>query len=414
MNAPKQVEHFFRQEYGKLVATLSRRVGVHYLELIEDAAQSALMTGLESWKIKGMPDNPTAWLYRVASNGLLDELRTRARRDQILTKYIEDFETITELPPEYFSSQGLQDDQLFMIFICCNNALPVESQLVFALKSLCGFNIREIALRLFISEANAYKRYSRSKTLLKQYSTDSWDLSQEDYALRFASVNKTIYLIFTEGYLSIKHDFSIRQELCAEAIRLATILATNKVGQTPETFALLALMNLHMARMHSRQDSSGGLLLLEHQDRNLWDQQQIQEGLAWLAKSSCGDNFSRYHAEAGIAAEHCLAKSFQQTRWDRIAENYFLLEQAAPSAIHRLNRAVAVAEWQGPAAGLDVLKNFEPPTWLAGSYLWSAVLADLYQRNGDTKKAKSYCEHALQSAPTQVIKLLLQQRLIIE
>ncbi|NOQ77500.1 MAG: RNA polymerase subunit sigma-70, partial [Methylococcaceae bacterium] len=223
-------------------------------------------------------------------------------------------------------------------------------------------------------------------------------------------VNKILYLMFTEGYLSVNHELSIRQELCDEAIRLATILANNKVGQIPETFALLALMNFHMARMTARQDSSGGLILLEQQDRLLWDKQKIQAGLVWLEKSSKGDNFSRYHAEAGIAAEHCLAKSFQQTRWDRIAENYLLLEQVSPSVIHRLNRAVAVAEWQDPATGLAILNGFEPPDRITGSFLWRAVLADLHRRNGDINIARGYHNEALKLAPTPAIKELLEQR----
>lgn len=206
---------------------------------------------------------------------------------------------------------------------------------------------------------------------------------------------------------------AIRRDLCNEAIRLATILAEHPVGEAPETFGLLALMHLSAARMTARQDSFGGLLLLEEQDRGLWDQQAIQVGLEWLAKSSQGDNFSRYHAEAGIAAEHCLAPSFQETRWDRVVECYSLLERIAPSAIHKLNRAVAVAEWQGPAEGLAVLNGFEPPTWLTGSYLWAAVLADLHRRCGNAQTASRYRDIAFKSAPTPAVKELLQRRLQI-
>ena len=414
MTTPKLVEHFFRHEYGKLVATLTTRVGVQHLEIVEDSVQSALMAGLEFWTIRGLPDNPSAWLYKVASNKLMGELRQRSGRDRVLLQNAEDSVSFLEITPEYRSAKELQDDMLRMLFVCCNDAIPRESQLVFALKSLCGFSIREIALRLFISEANAYKRFSRSRSYLKKSPLDSWELNHEEYSSRLPSVNKILYLIFTEGYLSVNHEINIRQELCEEAIRLATILANHETGQTPETFALLALMNLHMARMTARQDSSGGLLLLEQQDRSLWDKQKIQAGLAWLEKSSYGENFSRYHAEAGIVAEHCLATSFHQTRWDRITENYLLLEQAAPSAIHRLNRAVAVAEWQGSAAGLAVLKDFEPPSWLVGSYLWSAVLADLYRRSGNVHKAKAYRDDALKLAPTPALKTLLLRRLKID
>src|SRR5207302_2542336 len=190
-----------------------------------------------------------------------------------------------------------------------------------------------------------------------------WELTGEQCSSRLPAVNKTLYLLFTEGYLSSHAEMAIRRELCNEAIRLAAILAEYPVGQTPETFALLALMHLHAARMAARQDGSGGLLLLEEQNRELWDRQGIQVGLEWLGKSAQGDVFSRYHAEAGIAAEHCLALSFQETRWDRVVECYLLLERIAPSALHTLNRAVAVAEWQGPAAGLALLDGFAPPAW---------------------------------------------------
>ena len=172
-------------------------------------------------------------------------------------------------------------------------------------------------------------------------------------------------------------------------------------------------MHLHTARMTARTDGAGGLVLLEEQNRALWDQQEILVGLEWLAKSADGEVFSRYHAEAGIAAEHSRAASFQETRWDRVVECYALLEQIAPSAIHKLNRAVAVAEWQGPQAGLAVLKDFEPPAWLAGSYLWAAVLADLHRRCGNTPAAKGYRDAACQSAPTRAVKQLLQRRLTI-
>ena len=205
---------------------------------------------------------------------------------------------------------------------------------------------------------------------MRNYPPRLGELTGEQFSSRLPAVNKILYVLFTEGYLSSHTEMAIRRELCDEAIRLAAILAEHPVGQISETFALLALMHLHVARMTARQDESGGLLLLEEQDRALWDRPRIQVGLEWLAKSAQGVGFSRYHAEAGIAAEHCLAPSFQETRWDRVVECYSLLERIAPSAIHKLNRAVAVAEWQGPAAGLAVLKGFEPRRagWPAPTY----------------------------------------------
>jgi len=406
------VEHFFRHEYGRLVATMSRRFGVQFIEAIEDAVQSSMMTALGAWTADGLPESPSAWLFRVASNELLGELRKRSNRRRLLAQTAEEPLSL-DRGPEAFLSGEVRDDLLRMLFICCDEALPVESQLVLALKTLCGFSAREIALRLFTTEANVYKRLGRARERLQKLPHRISDFASEQYAPRLPAVHKIIYLLFTEGYLSSDSEMAIRRELCDEALRLASILAEPAVGQTPETFALLALMHLHRARMSSRQNGSGGLLLLEEQDRTLWDQRGIQVGLEWLARSADGDTFSRYHAEAGIAAEHCLAPSFEQTRWDRVVECYTLLERSAPSAIHTLNRAVAVAEWQGPAEGLAVLERFEPPTWLAGSYLWAAVLADLHRRNGDNDAANRYREVALEIAPTQAVRALLMRRLEI-
>ena len=391
---------------------LSRQVGIQYLEVVEDAVQSALMTALSSWTGKGVPDNPSAWLFKVAHNNLVGELRQRAGRDRILKQSGEDLVSVKEVDPAYFLSGELEDDMLRMLFTCCNEAIPVESQLVFTLKTLCGFSTREIALRLFTSEANVYKRLSRARSYLQKKPLEFEGLHSKQWSARLPAVHKVLYLLFTEGYLSSHAEMAIRRELCQEAIRLALILAEHGADRaTAETFALLAMMHFHMARMTGRQDETGGLLLLEEQDRTLWDQHRIQIGLAWLEKSAQGNDFSRYHAEAGIAAEHCLAPSFQQTRWDRVAQCYLLLEQAAPSAIHRLNRAVAVAEWQGPAAGIALIEGFEPPDWLAGSYLWSAVLADLYRRCEKADMAKYYRENALELAPTPAVKKLLIRRL---
>ncbi len=410
MTTATLVEHFFRHEYGRLVAMLGRRVGVQHIEAIEDAVQSALMTALQSWTRAGLPESPSAWLFRVAHNNLIGDLRQRTRRRRILEENADEDAETAENGPEVFLAGEVQDSLLRMLFVCCDEAIPVESQLVLALKTLCGFDIREIALRLFTSEANVYKRLGRARRRLRELPLRLAELTDKQCAARLPAVNKILYVLFTEGYLSSRAEMAIRRELCDEAIRLASILAEHPVGRTAETFALLALMHLHAARITARQDR-GGLLLLEEQDRELWDQGQIQIGLAWLAKSAQGDVFSRYHAEAGIAAEHCLAPSFRETRWDKVVECYALLQQTAPSAIHTLNRAVAVAEWQGPAAGLAVLAGFEAPAWLADSYLWAAVLADLHRRCGNVETAKRYRDVALKAAPTPAVKELLQRRL---
>ena len=395
---------------------LSCRVGVRHVEEVEDAVQSALMKALENWAVSGQPDNPSAWLYRVASNHLLGELRQKSGRNRILDqKVIEDQEAL-EHPREAFLPGEVQDDLLRMLFVCCDDALPADSQLVLALKTLCGFDVREISLRLFTSETNIYKRLERARRRLKEVQLQPGELTYERYPNRLPSVHKILYLLFTEGHLSSHPETAIRRDLCDEAIRLMTLLAEHTVGKTPESYALLALMHLQSARIGARQSATGGLLLLEEQDRESWDSQEIQIGLGWLAKSAEGDIFSRYHAEAGIAAEHALAPTFAQTRWERVVECYALLERITPSPIHQLNRAVAMAEWQGPAAGLTVIEGFEPPTWLTGSYLWAAVLSDLHRRcgHGHQATAKRYRDIACQLAPSAAVKILLEKRLQIE
>jgi RNA polymerase sigma factor (sigma-70 family) len=404
-------EHFFRHEYGRLVAMLSRRVGVRHLEAAEDAAQSALLAALESWGVGGLPENPSAWLFRVAHNRLLGELRQRARRERLAEHRVEKTAGTNAKEPTASLPGELQDDLLRMLFVCCDDAIPVESQLVLALKTLCGCDVREIAARLFITEANVYKRLDRARNRLREVSFPTDELTGEQLSARLPAVHAILYLLFTEGYLSSHAETAIRRELCDEAMRLARLLGEHPVGETPETFALLALMHLHAARMTARQDTSGGLLLLEEQDRALWDAHEIQVGLSWLARSAHGNVFSRYHAEAGIAAEHCLAASLAETHWDRIVACYELLEEVAPSALHTLNRAVAVAEWRGPSEGLAVLEGLEPPSWLAGSYLWAAVLADLHRRCGHDEVAERYRNVAVATAPTPAVRDLLQRRL---
>jgi RNA polymerase sigma-70 factor (ECF subfamily) len=298
-----------------------------------------------------------------------------------------------------------------MLFVCCDDALPAEHQLVLALKTLCAFSVREIGLRLFITEATVHQRLSRARRRLQEAQPELDAIAPAQLQARFPAVQRILYLMFTEGYLAADADTAIRRDLCDEAVRLAGVLIAHPLGRTPESAALLALMHLHQARSGGREGLSGGLLLLQEQDRSRWDREEIGRGLSWLAESANGAVFSRYHAEAGIAAEHCLAPSFGETRWDRVVACYELLEAAAPSPLHRLNRAVAVAEWKGPADGLAILSGTEPPTWLVGSYLWSSVLADLHRRCGHEDAAARYRRVALASAPSAAVRTLLERRL---
>jgi len=403
-------EHYFRHESGRLVAVLSRRFGMHRVELCEDAVQTALLRAVQSWSQRGLPDDKSAWLYRVALNEVLGVLRREKRTDAS----VDDTEQIAAdvvAEEAVYLEHEVKDDQLRMLFVCADPGIPRESQIAFALKILCGFSTEEIALRLFHSHEAIYKRLQRARAALRERIEGLEPPGVEELASRLPAVLEILYLLFTEGYSSAQPDEVIRHELCEEAIRLARLLDEHPVGAVPETAALLALMYLDAARFDSRVDGAGGLLLLEEQDRSRWDRELIQVGISYLHRSARGEAFTRYHAEAAIAAEHCLASTYKETRWDEIARLYEMLERVAPSPINTLNRAIAIAEWQGPDAGLALLEALNPPPWLLGYYLWDATLGELYRRRGDRERATAHLTRALSAAPTHAERALVRRRL---
>ena len=326
------------------------------------------MAALRAWPKSGLPEQPAAWLYRVAKNNLIDELRRSEQRNESIDTQRdgesggdEFADSSVEQEEAYFEAE-FADDELRMLFVCADEAIPVESQLVLALKILCGFSTREIALRLLTSEENVQKRLARGRARLRQLGPSFETPSLPSLQTRRETVLRIVYLLFNEGYSSTLPDRLIRRELCDEAVRLGHLLAAHSRCSCPEGDALLALMYLHAARFDARLDGNGGLLLLEEQDRSKWDRQLIQRGVAWLQRSGRGEVFSRYHAEAAVAVEHCIAPSYAETNWREIVDLYETLERLAPSPLHALNRAIALAEWQGPEAGLAVLRVIKPPS----------------------------------------------------
>jgi RNA polymerase sigma factor (sigma-70 family) len=367
------VEHAFRHEYGRLVAMLVRRVGLAHLEEVEDAVQAALMSALTAWRRGGPPQDARAWLYRVAWNELLGQLRRRSahRRALELAPCPED-----QALPSATLPDEVRDDALRMLFVCAHERLATDSCLVLALKTVCGFSVEEVASRLFMTEANVYKRLGRARERLRQDLVDLQTPPLEALRSRLSSVHQVIYVVFNEGHFSTHSEHAIRAELCEEAIRLGTLLASHEVGAEPATFALLALMHLHAARLKARRDAAGGLLLLEEQDRSLWDVEHLQQGAQWLARAGTGTRLTRFHLEAGIAAEHCFAPSFNETRWGEIAALYAMR-----------------------------------PAWLAGHFVWDAVLADLHHRAGHHAAAAQHRQRALAAAPSSALSALVQRRL---
>jgi RNA polymerase sigma factor (sigma-70 family) len=408
--APVLPEHYFRHEFGRLVSVLSRRFGVHRVELCEDAVQTALLRAVQSWPQRGLPDDKNAWLYRVALNEVLGALRRAKRTDAS----VDDAEQVADeesTEQAVYLEHEVKDDELRMLFVCANPGIPRESQIVFALKILCGFSVEEIALRLFQSHEAVYKRLQRARTALRERIEELQTPGIEELASRLPAVLEILYLLFTEGYSSAQPDKLIRHELCEEAIRLGRLLEDHAVGAAPEVAALLALMYLDAARFDSRVDGTGGLLLLEEQDRSLWDRDLIHIGISYMHRAARGEVFTRYHAEAAIAAEHCLAPTYKETRWGEIARLYQMLEAVSPSPINTLNRSIAIAEWKGPDAALALLEAIKPPPWLLGYYLWDATLGELYRRRGDRERATAHLTRALDAAPTHAEKALIRRRM---
>ncbi len=392
------------------MSTLTRVLGVQQLDLVEDVVQAAFLEALRSWAVRGVPENPSAWLLRVARNLALDALR----RDKVWRTKLRSQVARSELDDDSILERVSQvdeiaDDQLRMLALCCHPSLPPASQIALALRMLCGFSAAEIAKGLLTSEAHAQKWIERAKERLRD--EVPWEVDSRALPERLDRIHSVIYLLFNEGYHASRAETVVRGELCAEALRLGALLAAHEACRTPATCALQALMLLHAARFATRETADGRLLLLDEQDRREWDRGLIGQGLKWLAESAQGDALSIYHLEAGIAAEHALAETFADTNWPRILQLYDLLIRVQPSAVHRLNCGIAVAFVHGPQAALNAIAQIPAAEIPTNYHLWDATLGELHRRAGHGPAAREHFERALQRSPSPAEQALLRARL---
>ncbi len=394
---PRLVEHLFRQEAGKMVASLTGIFGLEHLSLAEDVVQGALARALQTWPFYGVPRNPSAWLMRTARNLALDVVR----REKVFREKQPEIVSLMDRPgvaPDeaLFTEAEIADDRLRMMFVCCHPVIPLEAQIALALSTLCGFSVAEIAHAFLVSEPAMAKRLTRARQRIREAKVPFEIPGPEELPRRLDGVLKSLYLLFNEGYKASSGQTLLREEMCREALRLAVLLAQHSAGNQPRAHALLALMLLNMARFATRVDPAGNLLRLQEQDRRRWDQELLARGMFHLAQSAAGETLSAYHLEAAIAACHCAASDYSATDWPRILALYDRLLEFENSPVVALNRAVALANVHGPETGLAALEAMPGRSALQSYYLLYAVQGEFEERRGNFKAAADAFRHSLE------------------
>ncbi len=406
------VEHLFRHEYGRILASLLHEFGFENLRAAEDSIQEAFLRALRIWPLRGLPDNPAAWLHRVARNCTVDQLRRQGRTQGSSSdspakggySAIADASVSRNL-------EGTDSDLLAMMFACCSRSIPPDAQVAIILKWLSGFSTREISKALLQSEDTVAQRISRARRKLQQDSMKLILPSRRELMQRLPVVQQALYLLFNEGYTSSHGDALLRRELCFEAIRLTEKLLDSATTAQPSTFALMALFCFHAARFDTRIGGASGLLLLADQDRTRWDRRLVARGAEALKQASTGTELSRYHLEAGIASCHMAARSFAETNWKQIIYLYEQLLRLTDSPVVALNYATAVSYHRGTEAASSILSDLAGNPRIEGYYLYWAVQADFARRSGDSENATLFYRKAIELTENEAERSFLKGRL---
>ena len=402
------VADLFRRESGRLIALLSARVGAGRIDMVEDAVQEALVAAMRRWPLHGVPANPSGWLYTAARNALSDRLR-RGRLEIALAPEHEP--ALDAIAPPSTRDEPWEDELLRLILFCCHPSLAQGAQLALTLRLACGLGVEEIASVLLTTPASIAQRIVRAKVTLRERAVE-FDLPGDSQIVRerLPGVLNAVYLLFDAGYLSARHDEWLRPALCADALRLARLLAATAGAAQPETFALAALLCFSAARLPAREDTAGRPIPLAEQDRSRWDGALIAEGFAHFEKSIGGEILTRYHIEAAIAAIHARSGSFAATDWSEILGCYDQLCALYPSPVASLNRIIALRHARGAPAAWAALASDPSIAQLEESMLYHATVATLHEALGEAAQAAQAYLHAAAAAGSSTLAELFRAR----
>jgi RNA polymerase sigma-70 factor (ECF subfamily) len=407
-------DHLFRRETGRIIAALTRLFGLDNLELAEDVVQEALCRALEVWHLRGIPENPAAWLMATAKHRAVDVIRRERTARTFAPEVARHIEVTSSLAPiveDSFHPTVIRDEQLRMMFSCCDPRLPEEGQVALVLHILCGFSVGEIAEAFLATEAAIKKRITRAKKVLAS-GPRSFEISDDDVGIRLDAVHRALYLLFNEGFHGACDQAAVRADLCRDAMRLCALLLEAPTSSTAATRALLALMCLHTARLPSRFDNDGNLHPLYEQDRSLWDGSLVAEAQRLMDEATTGSELSEYHVEAAIAWAHCSAPAAAATEWETIVSLYDILMKIRPSPVVALQRAVAVAELHGPGAGLAEIATITDRDRLASYPFHEAAVGELEFRLGHGGEARAHFRAALALARNSTERRFFERRIL--
>ncbi|MEO7989199.1 MAG: sigma-70 family RNA polymerase sigma factor [Chryseolinea sp.] len=406
MHQQELIPHLFRTEFRKITSVLCKFLGIDHIELAEDIASDTFLLAVETWSYKGIPPNPTAWLYTVAKNKAKNHIQHNTIFTQKIAHQLKSVSPIQEIEID-LSDKNISDSELQMLFALCHPSISTEAQIGLSLRILCGFGIDEIADAFLTNKETINKRLFRAKEKLRNEKVQIEFPNEAEIKNRLDTVLTTLYLLFSEGYYSESQDAVLRKDLCLEAMRLTHLLIENDQTNIPSVNALFSLMCFHASRFEARKNEKGEMILYQDQDESLWNQELIAKGLYFFHQASQGNTISKYHIEAGIAYWHTI-KADTKEKWENILQLYNRLLQIQYSPIAALNRTYALSKANGkPEAILEAEK-----LKLEDNHFYFTLLGELY-KDIDNKTSKENFQKALLLAKTKTDKQTIEKQIAL-